>query len=98
MHNLYVDTREGPAFASIPPDVATALESAAAGEGELDAALELAGLVLVRLGEEAGTAMLRHWAQHDPGLLLHADPQFAEALAHEPELIVGTLSGSQGRR
>jgi hypothetical protein len=96
MRNLFVDTRDGPAFASVPGDVAVALELGARDEAELDAALRLAGLVLVRLGEEGGTAMLRHWISHDPGILLRADPQVAEALAHEPELVVGPLAGSGG--
>jgi hypothetical protein len=96
MRNLYIDTREGPAFVSVPPEVAAALESSAAGEDELALALELAGLVTVRLGEEAGTAMLRHWVEHDPHILLDADPQLVQTLAHEPELIVGSLCGSTG--
>jgi hypothetical protein len=96
MRSLYVDTRDGPAFVSLPGDVAVALEHAAGGEAELEAALRLAGLVVVRLGEEAGTAMLRHWVAHEPGILLRADPQLADALAHEPELVVGPLAGSGG--
>jgi hypothetical protein len=96
MRNLYVDTREGPAFVSVPREVAAALETAAAGGAELALALELAGLVTVRLGEEAGTAMLRHWVEHDPRVLLDADPQLFQTLAHEPELIVGLLCGSMG--
>jgi hypothetical protein len=96
MRSLYVDTRDGPAFASVPGDVAVALEHGARAEAELEAALRLAGLVLVRLGQEGGAAMLRHWISHDPQILLRADPQVAEALAHEPELVVGPLAGSGG--
>lgn len=94
MRHLYVDTREGPAFASIPSDVVAPLESAARDEEELERGLELAALVVVRAGREGGEALLRHLVEHDPGYLLGADPQVAAALAHEPELIVGPLSGA----
>lgn len=94
MRHLYVDTREGPAFASIPSDVVAPLEAAARDEGELGRGLELAGLVVVRTGREGGEALLRHMVAHDPAYLLQADPQLAVVLAHEPELIVGPLSGT----
>ena len=94
MQHLFVDTREGPAFASIPTDVVATLESAAGDEGELERGLVLVGLVLVRAGREGGEALLRHLIAHDPGLLLRTDPRLAETLAHEPELIVGPLAGT----
>lgn len=94
MRHLYVDTREGPAFASVPSDIVAALEAAARDEDELERGLELAGLVVVRAGREGGEALLRHLVAHDPAWLLEADPQLASILAHEPELVVGPLSGT----
>lgn len=92
---VYVDVREGPAPATVPGDVVSALlraandDQAAAARG-----IDTAALVIVRLGREAGEAMLRHLVEHDPALLLGADPLFADTLANEPELIVGPLAGT----
>ena len=89
---LYVDTREGPAFARIPADIAatiTAVSGDRAGHG-----MEVAALVLVRLGAEAGEALLRHLLAHAPRILADADPQFLQTLAANPELIVGPLAGT----
>lgn len=94
MRHLYVQTREGLAFAGIPADVVAALESAARDEAELEKALETAGLIVVRVGREGGEALLRHVTAHDPRILVDADPRFKETLAREPELIVGSLAGT----
>lgn len=91
---LYVDVREGPAPATVPADVVAALVRAAADDRAAERAVETAALVIVRLGSEAGVAMLRHLLHHDPALILDADRLFAETLANEPELIVGPLAGT----
>ena len=88
---VYVNTRDGLAFARIPADIAAAV-AAASGE-KAERALEVAALVLVRLGAEAGAAMLRHLLAHRPEVLADADALFIETLASEPELIVGPLAG-----
>lgn len=90
---LYVDTREGPAPATIPGDVVAAVVEAAGTEEAAEAALELAALILVRAGVEAGTALLRHWMAHDPRTLLDADPLLGATLAGEPEILTGPLVG-----
>jgi hypothetical protein len=89
---IYVDTRDGPAPARIPADIAAAI-AAAPGE-RAEHAMEVAGLVLVRLGSEAGATLLRHLLAHAPEVLAEADPLFVETLASQPELIVGPLAGT----
>jgi hypothetical protein len=91
---VYVDVREGPAPATVPGDVVSALVRAANDDQAAARGIETAALVIVRLGREAGEAMLRHLVEHDPALLLGADPLFADTLANEPELIVGPLAGT----
>lgn len=91
---LFVDVSDGPAFARIPPDIASALEAAASSEEHLAAGLQTAALVIVRVGIEAGELLLRHLIAHDARLILDADPLFAETLAREPELITGPLAGT----
>jgi hypothetical protein len=92
---MLVEVREGLAPATVPGDVVAALEGAAPGDGDaLERGLTTAALVLVRLGQEHGEAMLRHLLGHDPGLVLNADPLFVDTLADEPELIVGPLAGT----
>lgn len=90
----FVDTREGPAIASVPPDIVEALRGEAAAADGAERALDLAALILVRAGAEAGALLLRHILAHEPRYLLEADPQLAAALAWEPELVVGDLVGS----
>jgi hypothetical protein len=90
---VYVDTREGPAPAVIPGQIVESLVGAAAGETRLEHGLVVAALVIVRLGREAGEALLRHWLNHDPGVVLDADPRFVHALAWEPEPLTGSLAG-----
>lgn len=91
---IFVETREGPTPVTIPADVSGAITSSAGEEDSVERALRLAGLVLLRVGEEAGTLLLRHWIAHDPGLLLDADPVLATTLADAPELLVGPLAGT----
>ena len=91
---LYVEVREGLAFAAVPGDVAAALAAAAPDRVAAERAIEIAALVIVRLGAEAGEALLRHIVEHDPAVILDADPLFAHTLAEDPERIVGALAGT----
>lgn len=89
----FVDTREGPALALVPPDVVEALRREAATPDQAERVLDLAALILVRAGAEAGALLLGHLLAHGPGYIVDADPQLAAALATEPELVVGDLVG-----
>lgn len=91
---VYVDTREGPAPAVVPAELVERLRAAASDETRLEHGLVVAALVMVRLGREAGEALLRHWLDHDPGLILDADARFVHALAWDPEPLTGALVGS----
>lgn len=91
---LFVEVREGLAPATVPADVVAALDRDARDDEALEHGLTTAALLVVRLGREAGEAMLRHLVSHDPALLLDADPLFAATMADEPELIVGALAGT----
>jgi hypothetical protein len=91
---LYLDLREGPVPATIPAEIAERLGTTAGDDTRLEHGLIVAALVIVRLGREAGEALLTHWLDHDPTLVLHADPQFVRALAWQPELLTGSLAGS----
>ncbi len=91
---LYLDLREGPVPATIPAEIVERLVTAASDETRLEHGLAAAALVIVRLGREAGEALLTHWLDHDPSLILDADPQFVHALAWQPELLTGSLAGS----
>lgn len=91
---VYVDTREGPAPATVPAEIVERLRAAATEETRLDHGLVVAALVIVRLGREAGDALLRHWLGHDPGVVLDADARFVQALAWEPEPLTGSLVGN----
>jgi hypothetical protein len=90
---LYLDVREGPVPATIPAEIVERL-AAAGDETRLDHALAVAAIVIVRLGREGGEALLTHWLDHDPRIVLHADPQFVRTLAWQPELLTGPLAGS----
>lgn len=91
---VFIDLREGPAFAEVPADVADALSAAAGDPETAERALHVAALVLIRVGHEGGEALLRHWLAHDPTVLLNADPLFSETLAFGPEPITGPLAGT----
>jgi hypothetical protein len=91
---IFVDVSEGPAFARIPADIHSALAASASNDDHLQAGLETAALVIVRVGAEAGELLLRHLITHDADLVLGADPLFAKTLAREPELITGPLAGT----
>lgn len=91
---LIIDLREGPACATVPGDIAGAISAIAPAPPDLDRMMQLAAVVLIRVGGEGGEALLRHWCEHDPAALLDADPRFAEILANEPETLVGPLAGT----
>jgi hypothetical protein len=90
-HVRYVMIREGSVAAEIPAEVAHAIEAACEEAEERERSLDLAALVLVRLGNEGGRHLLGHWMTHDPTLLRNADPALAEVLAHTPEVLTGPL-------
>ena len=87
----YVHVREGSTPAAIPGDVVRAITATCTDPGAADRALDFAGVVMVRLGKDAGTHTLRHWTNHDPTLLRDVDPVLVEVLANTPELITGPL-------
>lgn len=91
VHLRYVYIREGSTPASIPADVARGIRLICDDPEVVERALDFAGLVMVRLGNDGGTHLLRHWTTHQPSLLRNADPVLAEVLAHTPELITGPL-------
>lgn len=88
----YVSIREGCVPASLPRDVVKQLQ-AVCPDQKLDRALDLASLVLVRLGHDAGAHALRHWLAQDPALIRDADPLLLDVLAQSPELVTGPLRG-----
>jgi hypothetical protein len=88
---LYVDLREGPCPVEVPARIAGRLRDETGSEPRLERGLAVAALVIVRLGHEAGEALLDHWLRHDPGLILEADTLFVETLAFTPELLTGPL-------
>jgi hypothetical protein len=55
---VYVSTREGPAPAVVPAEIAERLRAAASEETRLDHALVTAALVIVRIGRVGGEALL----------------------------------------
>lgn len=87
----YVHTREGSSPAAIPGDVARGIALMCTDADAREHALDFAGLVMVRLGSDAGANLLRHWNTHDPALLRDVDPLLGHVLAHTPELITGPL-------
>lgn len=87
----YVYVREGSTPASIPADVARGIRLICDDAEVAERALDFAGLVMVRLGNDGGTHLLRHWTTHQPLLLRDFDSVLAEVLAHTPELITGPL-------
>lgn len=87
----YVYLREGSTPAVIPGDIARAITAACTDPDQAERALDFVGLVLVRLGKDAGTLALRHWTSHEPALLRDVDPVLAQVLATTPELITGAL-------
>ena len=87
----YVFTREGSSPAAIAEDVASEIASTCTDPETRERALDFAGLVMVRLGMDAGTNLLRHWIEHDPALLCAVDPVLVDILANTPELITGAL-------
>ena len=87
----YVYVREGSTPAVIPGDVVRAITATCSGRESVDRALDFAGVVVVRLGRDAGTNTLRHWTTHDPTLLRDVDPVLVQVLAYTPELITGPL-------
>lgn len=90
-HVRYVFTREGSLPASIPADIAESIRLAARPTDDLERSLDLAGLVMLRLGHDGGSSLLRHWQAYDPTLLRDVDPVLVDVLAHTPELITGAL-------
>jgi hypothetical protein len=91
---LFIEVREGLAAATVPGDVVSALEGAARDSSEAADGIETAALIVLRLGNEAGGTLLRHVVRNDPRVILQADPLFNDALAHNPESIVGPLAGT----
>lgn len=87
----YVHTREGSTPATIPGDVARGIELMCTDAVARERALDFAGLVMVRLGNDAGRNVLRHWNTHEPALLRDVDPLLVQVLAATPELITGPL-------
>lgn len=87
----YVYVREGSTPAVIPGDIVRAITATCTDPDVADRALEFAGIVVVRLGKDAGTHTLRHWTTHEPTLLRDVDPVLVQVLANTPELITGAL-------
>ncbi|HEX8696898.1 MAG TPA: hypothetical protein VF746_31050 [Longimicrobium sp.] len=87
----YVYTREGSMPAQIPADMARGVALICPDPDHAERALDFAGLVMVRLGTEGATHLLRHWTAHEPALLRDFDPVLADVLAHTPELLTGPL-------
>ncbi len=94
---LFVDLREGPAAATIPADVAASIAELTADPAYREAVMRTAAVVLVRVGREGGEALLRHWIEHEPSVLMEADPRFMEILAYAPEAVTGPLAGTASR-
>lgn len=89
----YVFAREGSFPVVIPADVARSIAIVCADVREaVERSLDFAGLVLLRLGSDGGTNVLRHWAIYQPAVLRDFDPLLAEVLAQTPELITGPLA------
>jgi hypothetical protein len=88
----YVYAREGSLPVVIPAEVARSIGIVCADAAQVDRSLDFAGLVLLRLGSDGGTNVLRHWAIHQPAVLRDFDPLLAEVLAQTPELITGPLA------
>lgn len=91
---VWMETRDGPAWAEVPDNIVAALERAAGDPAALERGLTVAAAVILRSGPEAGAHALNHWLDHDPNLVLGADDLFIRTLADEPELIVGPLAGT----
>jgi len=91
VHLRYVYVREGSTPANIPADVARGIRLICDDAEVAERALDFAGLVMVRRGNDGGTHLLRHWATHQPSVLRDVDPVLAQVLAHTPELITGPL-------
>jgi len=87
----YVYTREGSTPAVIPAEIARAIRATCTDAEQVERALDFAGLVVVRLGNDAGIHVLQHWTSHQPTLIRDADPLLAQVLAKTPELITGAL-------
>jgi hypothetical protein len=89
----YVFAREGSLPVVIPGDVARSIGIVCADvSAAVERSLDFAGLVLLRLGNDAGTNLLRHWAIQHPAVLRDFDSVIAEVLAETPELITGALA------
>jgi hypothetical protein len=91
VHLRYVYTREGSTPATIPGDVARGIALTCTDADAREHALDFAGLVMFRLGSDAGAHLLRHWNTHEPALLRDVDPVLVQVLANTPELITGPL-------
>jgi hypothetical protein len=87
----YVYTREGSTPAAIPGEIARTIRETCTDAEQVERALDFAGLVVVRLGKDAGTHVLRHWTSHEPRVIRDVDPVLLQVLATTPELITGAL-------
>jgi hypothetical protein len=90
-HVRYVYTRDGSMPATVPGDVERGIMVLCPEPEDAELALDFAGLVIVRLGSDAGINLLRHWTVHEPSLLRDVDPLLVDVLASTPELITGPL-------